>query len=78
MGIKYNVPMMPKGAIPQAAGFYVAFFSLSPQLINIKEVNGELMNLNGAVTHFSRWDVRWSVQLDFADGNTGGITASMA
>jgi hypothetical protein len=62
--IKYDP--VKKNNQPKAPGYYVAMWSLGPQLISIvHDANGDLINLNGATTHFSRWDVNWSDRVEF-------------
>jgi len=46
--------------------YYVAMWSLGPQLIYIvDDGEGGLRNTNGVTTHFSRWDVNWSDAIEF-------------
>ena len=53
--------------LPTEPGYYVAMWFSGPQIIYIvKEDEGSgLRNLNGASTHFSRWDVNWSDRIEF-------------
>ena len=51
--IKYD-PVKGKN-LPKAPGYYVAMWTLGPQLIYIvDDGEGGLRNTNGATTHFSR------------------------
>ena len=62
--IKYD--SVKKNNQPTEPGYYVAMWSLGPQLISIvHDDNGNLINLSGARTHFSRWDVNWSDRVEF-------------
>lgn len=62
--IKYD-PVKGRN-LPKAPGYYVAMWSLGPQLIYIvDDGEGGLRNTNGATTHFSRWDVNWSDRIEF-------------
>lgn len=54
-----------RSAAPTEQGYYIAFFATGPELIRIVEINGELFNMNGVSTHFSRWNVHWSDRIEF-------------
>lgn len=62
-----NIPILPRepANVPTEEGVYIAFFLPQPQLIYIIMRDGELFNVNGASTHFTRWSVRWSEKLEF-------------
>jgi hypothetical protein len=59
---------------PAEPGWYIAKFSFWYDLIQIKEITRPVMfsdrtetllqNMNGASTHFSRWDCEWSERLE--------------
>lgn len=65
MTIKIPRPTRETSKVPTEPGNYLAFFTLGPQLISIIEIDGQLRNINGAVTHFTRWNVLWSDKLEF-------------
>ena len=50
---------------PNEAGWYVANFASSGlEMIHIVSSGGELINVNGARTHFSRWLCSWSEKVE--------------
>lgn len=65
MTIKISRPTRETSKIPTEPGHYIAFFTLGPELVYITEIAGELRNINGPVTHFTRWNVLWSDKLEF-------------
>lgn len=65
MTIKIPRPTRETSKVPTEPGIYLAFFTFGPELITIVEIDGDLRNLNGATTHFTRWNVMWSDKLEF-------------
>jgi hypothetical protein len=50
--------------IPTAPGLYIANFFNGQELVRIVLQDGELYNVNGARTHFSRWQCKWSAPIE--------------
>lgn len=65
VSVKIAQPNRESSKVPTEPGYYIAFFTLGPQLISIIEIDGQLRNINGAVTHFTRWNALWSDKLEF-------------
>lgn len=58
--------IVPSIVVPKEPGYYIAFFTFAPELIKIVETaDGDLRNMNGASTHYTRWNCLWSQKLTF-------------